>query len=927
MDRGGIVQQAMQQDLLSLYHDFVEDLQHQQQQQQVAEFALTTSGCGCPGRAFGCFRKVFGQHKMALVHTRTVPPRTNLNAYTQLLYATCLELIPNFPYHHHHHQSATTTATTDMSMDNEDDLLLLLLRRAAHGLFALYTLYQTNPHRRQTNGTTLPLLRLLPMSLQGDNPKGLYRRSFAQKIRIDRERYLLLLQWNELALAQQAQCRQQQLHQQHHHPLCNKKDRGSNRDQSSLSSSSSSSCRCGGVAVDYCRVWERLKDCWDYSEYTGPRGVEGLAGHATYGLAQPQEQQDDDNDDDDDDDDGNGFSRMMESWATQPVVHNNNNNNNNNNNTHHYDDIVTMIQTYRTKIKAIQLPPENHNTKRRRRHHHHYQTQRIKKCLEPLYQQPQQRNYWDALLSKRLKGNNDAKEKAPPPPTVLCLGQANQTPPTAATMINNNNDNDNIGGASATAETTTKPSYRLVLSPLIPKGVQQGIQRALDGLLLREQDLVERRTRKPPLPPQLVHAHKEVHKGDDDDDVSSMGHLGGVSVLMTTTDAQKNDDDCNKNHVVATTTTPMVPRLVRNNNNNNNNNTVPVAPPSKRQGFLTMDLPNERTSARHDDDDDNDEFDSDLSSVSDGDDDDDDDYVSAATTAVGKQALDQLLASALDDGKPSMAAANQKTIKSIRTTAATVANDSLRAFTGSAEQLELLSTMSSTTAVSVAAGTQALRTLLSKAKDDYSPSPTETMTTTNTKRRKGQQQQQRRRPKSGRVDEDDDYEEHDTETESQATLFAAGQHALQELLSTAQTKTKPVKKQRIKDDEDDEVVPPTKHETALARKRRAPAKDGTTARKRRAPAKDIVSEEEDTIANDVVSTATGSSVGRGALQSLLSKATTRRGKRQQDRAPNATTNKDDDNAPTTRALSCEDSVVSEAVGKKALAQLLAASHK
>lgn len=261
---GGPLERAIKADLAALFANFEQEL------------CISTVGdndegditAHCrKGTAFATFKRVFGGARVAMLHRKSssrdttgfLLPRCDRNAYSQLLYSACFSLLRD--------AFCSTTGTPSSET--------VLLHRAAFAVFNLYTLYETNPLPRGTPKTAKDWLALLPMGLQNrDNPKMIYRRSFRQPIRIDIEHYGYLLRLRDLAFAAQARCRQK-----HCIAARSGKDNGG-----TTVDSAAWKCECA-VAKDVEVVLGRMlssNGTVDLCAYTGPCGLEGLAGHADY---------------------------------------------------------------------------------------------------------------------------------------------------------------------------------------------------------------------------------------------------------------------------------------------------------------------------------------------------------------------------------------------------------------------------------------------------------------------------------------------------------------------------------------------------------------------------------------------------------------------------------------------------------------------
>jgi Small nuclear RNA activating complex (SNAPc), subunit 1 len=293
---GGPMQRAIEEDILEIRPDFLHACcnfsNHQNQ----------TSHPAKAGATFSQFASLFGAHKIGLLHSCTIPPRCDHDAYAQLIYASCLSL---------------------MRKAMEDSSSSSTFEQAAFGLFSLYAFYQTCPLPKQTDTP----LQMLPMGLQGDNPKKQFRRHFATRIRIDPHHYSLLQQLQDDALAKQADCQGQPLE----------------------------TCSCS-VATDVLSILYRLDDCWDYSMYTGPRSVEGLAGHADYpfGCVRPR-------------------ANQPTTTTTLPPSHLCHIEEPPSTWTPNCNDIVSGLGSYRRIIKSLVVPKTSH------------QSRRVRSALDPIF--------------------------------------------------------------------------------------------------------------------------------------------------------------------------------------------------------------------------------------------------------------------------------------------------------------------------------------------------------------------------------------------------------------------------------------------------------------------------------------------------------------------------------------------------------------
>lgn len=175
------------------------------------------------GQAFQVFKQLFGKGKIALLHSLLPSIKCDQEAYAQAIYAACFECL------------CKSTKFLEKCV----------------AAMTLYTLYETNPLLKAED---LKPKDYIPVGLNGFGiPRSIYRRAFRQRIRIDRANSIRLLHLGEECNMFADRC------QEEHKlgPLL-------------------------GVADDTVEILRRLSSCWDYCEYTGPVGLEALAGHADY---------------------------------------------------------------------------------------------------------------------------------------------------------------------------------------------------------------------------------------------------------------------------------------------------------------------------------------------------------------------------------------------------------------------------------------------------------------------------------------------------------------------------------------------------------------------------------------------------------------------------------------------------------------------
>ena len=258
LEGGGPIQRAITQDLLRLRDDFVNTLNQEHDDNasendptsQQQEAAATYYRHVAPGKTFSAFRtNIFDSSKLSHLHT-LVPPKCDREAYSQLIYACCLSML----------KQAFTS----------QDAGVVMFEDASYALFLLYALFETNPLPRSFKKSSL---ELLPVGLLS---KHLSRRSFAPNIRVDRYHYSLLLRLRMIALKRHAECQQSCMKAQEQNLEVANSDR----------SKSLCNWRCiCSLCQDAVEIVDRIMPVLELCEYTGPVGLEGLAGHSEYPFA------------------------------------------------------------------------------------------------------------------------------------------------------------------------------------------------------------------------------------------------------------------------------------------------------------------------------------------------------------------------------------------------------------------------------------------------------------------------------------------------------------------------------------------------------------------------------------------------------------------------------------------------------------------
>jgi hypothetical protein len=563
--RGGPVQRAIEEDLSELEKCFLEE--HQAVDDSSSHHHVE------PGKTFRSFKQVFGSRRVALVHLLVPTTKCDREAYAQLIYAACLERVriafqPPFDLEH-----------------------------AAAALYALYALQETNP----LPSTTPTPMQLLPLAMQSkDNPRALFRRAFRQPIRIDQEHYALLLQLRELALARCADCRQALYYQK-------KKGR-----------TAPWTCSCG-IAKDSIEVLNRLLPHLDLDlcEYTGPIGMEALAGHADYlppasssnataraGPAIPPPLDD-----------------STPPPPPEPPFR-------------YSNDLFTAMDEYDAKIKAIRLPPGKAQ-----------KVNRLRKTLVAVIPSNAKESWTDAkarLLEGAIKSkagpSNNTKRTQPTDRTTQPITTQNQEARPPRHQWNNGDDKIENG------ENQHGLPYQLTLSEGISSVVQKYLETSFQRLLQRDGSILF-----PTIETQPIGAETPLQAADD---VSSIG-VGGVSV------ATGQGRAALQALLSKASTRRRVPTAIPHRPS-------PDEPMVHTPGalFLRADRGIDSYAMPEEDDDDDDDDASEVSNLSD--DGEEDDMASAATSAAGRRALELLLSKVVST-RPKKATSRKRRISPTRT--------------------------------------------------------------------------------------------------------------------------------------------------------------------------------------------------------------------------------------------------------------------
>jgi hypothetical protein len=284
---GGPYQRTIQEDLLLNFTLFQQAIQKhlELQKTQIQQYTLplpfndtnasnNNSTQVQHGVAFAIFRDIFRTGKMALLHTRVCPGRTHVASYTQLIYASCLDLLRRPPPSGNASLPANASPIEPCVCTGH----LTDLVYQAYLIFCLYTLYQTVPYA--TEASPWPLALKDPL-----NPKREYRRPMKGRIRIDRftYAYLLRLCWTAQAHTDYSNCRLDQsaveptrAHGENNYSLTE----DPNTNHNNVHNATNYGLKMLGI--DVVAILDRLWPCFECAAYAGPRSLEGLAGHADY---------------------------------------------------------------------------------------------------------------------------------------------------------------------------------------------------------------------------------------------------------------------------------------------------------------------------------------------------------------------------------------------------------------------------------------------------------------------------------------------------------------------------------------------------------------------------------------------------------------------------------------------------------------------
>lgn len=426
---GGPLQRAIQDDLLDVRPLFCDAV------------ASLSEGCNVHhpnGAAFAIYKAVFGSAKLALLHTRVVPCRVDREAYTQLLYAASFNLL---------HKSFCEKTFE--------------FTHAAFALFSLFVLYHTCPL-----DTVPPIagsnkderLEMFPLGIRDpQNPRRLYQRAFHQRIRIDQLHYEYLDRLRDIALAQIGKCEERKWQAD--------LDRVTAAVNIALPS-----CECS-LATDVVAVLDRLRENFEFCSYTGPMGLEALAGHSAY-----------------------PFPESKVAWSTLgryssfDTTHNTSEFSSGNpcESKEWHADLQNSLDNYLVCLQSIRLPPVNQGT--------NIKFKRIREGLLGIFKKTRSTDFL-SKLSDILHGRQNALSIYVKPQTVSfgsIIHIENAVQQNAERKQSPGNETERISEQVLLADrehsgTDLGPSFELLLPSNISPEMQRSLQDAFETLLDRKE--------------------------------------------------------------------------------------------------------------------------------------------------------------------------------------------------------------------------------------------------------------------------------------------------------------------------------------------------------------------------------------------------------------------------------------------------------
>lgn len=422
-DLAPTLQKAMQEDLLTLRHDFIKAL---------GSSSSSSISNSHSGGAFGVCKEIFRDRRIAAWHTRFLPPRSDPAAWSQMIYAACLEGLPQrmkksnddngAPEKNNNTLSSETTITNGHSVSFARKLGTLT--EAAFVVFCLYIFHETNPLPQGEKLKGVSLLTMLTMGLRNrENRQVLFRRAFRPFIRVDQPKFASLLYWREQARA--------------------------------ISADISSTSTDGLLAEDFLVVLERLWDQLDFVSYTGPRGVDGMAGHPDYPYGKNKDER------------TNPSSPSSTAVDAQRV----------DDQTGSMLELEKSVESYLASCRSIKLPPPVDDRHRRR-------LEKVRNALKPIFHDTPGSSIESILSKMRDKQSATTVLQSKPRMVTFSVVESAVSPTKEGV-------GEEDGGASIGRQDPTKEkqqgneheSYELVLPLNTPASLRRSLEDAVHKML------------------------------------------------------------------------------------------------------------------------------------------------------------------------------------------------------------------------------------------------------------------------------------------------------------------------------------------------------------------------------------------------------------------------------------------------------------
>eukprot|EP00977_Amphora_coffeiformis_P010568 scaffold2486_cov160-Amphora_coffeaeformis.AAC.3 len=420
---GGALQRALTQDLREMREVFLQGLG-----ESVKTYEI--------GNAFLVCKTIFRERRVAAWQSRFVPHRScDRASWSQLIYASCLALLP--PETQQHTLDRETTRDSNTDQVHAPRRPNGTLAEAAFAIFSLYILHETNPLPR---GEKLQGVNLLCTGLRNrENSKIFYRRHFRPWIRIDATTFASLCHWREEARAQQSST----------------DDHAPNTYLDRL------------IAEDVLSVLENLWDQLDFVSYTGPRGLEAMAGHPDYPYQ----------------------STEMNDAQKDPLVadkrtvqqENDVNRYPNEGNGEDSGDLQKYVQKYLESRQSIRIPVPVNDQHRRR-------VDRLRQALNPMFSDAPGTSI-ESILSK-IQNSLSATTVLQSKPRMVTFSIVESAIASRRDDVTEASRGKSIGmestGKKETGDDNPRTSYELVLPLGTSAPMKKSLETAIEDLLERD---------------------------------------------------------------------------------------------------------------------------------------------------------------------------------------------------------------------------------------------------------------------------------------------------------------------------------------------------------------------------------------------------------------------------------------------------------